>query len=277
MTDEPTAVAEDTPTAVPQEETPEEGLTFEFADTPAEGPEATGQQEEASPEEQEKIFGKYTSMEEAERAFKESEQRMHQAAEEASVYKKALAVVQPTPAPHAQPDQEQIDEQFRGHLEQSPWQTLNTFVEHKWSELENQKTQQQSALMQEYNRYANDPMYADVAPQVMQSLALEQNPDVEKLFLRTKIANLQNGAASKAASSAAQGRRMHVESGSSRQAGGITRIEIDPDARRTQKAFGMSDAEFNELNKRVAMQQMSGTKGRAPVSIDDWLAQKGGK
>lgn len=273
-TENPTAEAEDTPTAAPQEDAPTEP-TFEFADTPTEGPDATGQEEAVPPEEP--IFGKYTSMEEAERAYKEAERMAHERAEEAATYRKALETVQPTPAAqYPQPDQGQVDEQFRGHLEESPWQTLNMFVEHKWNELESRKSQTQSAMMQEYQKYASDPAFADVAPQVMQNLAMEQNPDVEKIFLRTKIAAMQNGATVKAASDAALGKRMHVESGSSRQPADTIRVEIDPEAKRMQKAFGMSDAEFQDLNRRTAMAKMSGKTGRAPVSIDEWRAAKGG-
>ena len=276
MTDNPEANPEGTPTSAPQDgsgETPNEP-TFQLADTPEDGSSV-----EAVESPSEKIFGKYDTMEDAEHAFKEAEQRMHQATEEASTYRKAVENFSQTPqAPQAPaPDNEAMNEQLRGHLESNPFSTLMSLVNMGIQQSKDTENQQKAQTMGEFKKFASDPVYQGVAQDVWQSIQLEAAPNVEMSFLRAKLSQLSNSQTTEATSNAAMNQRMHVESGGSKQPVDSIRVELSDDARRVAGAFNMNPEEFVNLNKRVAQRKIQGERDKAPVSIDDWVAAGGAK
>jgi hypothetical protein len=269
MTDEPTAQATDTSEPAPQE-TDGDTLQFEIADTPGAEPtvEPTG---DAPPPE--KYFGKYDSMEDAERGFQEAQRAMHEKAEEAAAYRKALEAVQ-TPAQQpqyaGQPDRDTLNDQFRSHLESDPFNALTAHAKYVFQQEQEAVRQQQQALMGEVQKYSTDPNFQDVAADVMQRLPYEQNPNVESMFLRAKIAKMTQQQATQSTQAAAQTQRMHVESGAATSPSDVLRIEVDPDARRVQQAFRDDDARFTDDNKVAAAVKQMGLGGKNPVSIDEY-------
>jgi hypothetical protein len=275
MPDNLVANAEDTPTSTPQEEgTMPPEPTFQFADTSEDGPYAEA--DEAPPV---KYFGKYDTVEEAERGYKEAEREMHQAKEEAAAYRKAIENISQIPAQGQQqpPDTEAMNEQLRGHLESNPFPTLMSLAKMAIQQEREVENQQKSRLMGEFKKFSSDPSYKDVAQEVWQSIQYDPAPNVEMAFLRAKISRLSNGQARQSASNEAMNQRMHVESGRSAQPAETIRVELSPDARRVQGAFNMRNEDFVALNKRVAQKKLRGEREKAPVSIDDWIAQGGGR
>lgn len=274
MTDNPEANTEVTPAPAPQEGSEPTEPTFQLADTPEDGPSVDAN--EVPPD---KIFGKYDSMEDAEQAFKEAEQRMHQATEEASTYRKAVENFSQTPqAPQVPaPDNEAMNEQLRGHLEENPFGTIMNMIKMGVGQEREADAHAKSQRLNEFQKFSSDPAYQDVAQEVWQSIQLDPNPNIEMSFLRAKISRLSNSQATQNTSDAALGQRMHVESGGSKPPIESIRVELSDDARRVAGAFDMNHEEFTALNKRVAERKIQGTRDKAPVSIDDWIAAGGAK
>lgn len=141
-----------------------------------------------------------------------------------------------------------------------------------------ERTQAQSQMMGEYQQFANDPNFADVAGQVMQTLSMHQGtPNVKEAFLEAKLAHIQANAATQQVTDAAMNQRMHVESGVSRQPDSTLRIELDADANRVRDAFKMNDEEWTRLNRNTAMSQQRGEAGKKQFTIDQYRARKAGQ
>lgn len=281
MTTNPKGSVEDTAMQAPQSDKGD-GPIVEFADTPADAPE-TGERGPEAPPEPQMYFGKYTSMEEAEKAFKEAQRGFHEAKEEASVYRKAIESLQSQPQtqgnmPHTgMGNMDEINEKFRSQLESDTWGTLSAFVRHVYNNERQAEAQRQNAMMGQYKQYASDPQFADVAADVMQQLAYEQNPNVEVAFLKAKLDRLQRGQAVQSATDQVNAQRNFVEPSRGRQSEAeVLRIEMDPEARRVQRAFGLSEDQYRELAKSTAMAKVGGQIGKVPVSIDQWRG-RGGK
>jgi hypothetical protein len=233
---------------------------------------------DASVEPAPKYFGKYNSLEEAEVGFAESQSAMHRANEEAAAYRKALDAVQPTPAAQPQPDMEHLNDTFRGQLETDPWNTLMAFTRNAIQQDRSQVQQEQSQMMGEYQKFANDPEFSADAAAVMQQLPFQQNPDVEKAFLRAKLQRMQTTTATQSTQDAALAQRMHVESGGTRPSDNTMRIELDADSARIRNVFPdlQDDAAWAELNRRTAVAKQMGLTGKKQVNIDQYRAMKKG-
>ena len=260
---------------------PQDGLTIEFADADTQGAEPVGhdQGDAVAPEPQSITFAgkEYPSLAEAERAYQEAQRVMHERSEEAATYRKAIESIQaPIPAPQmGQPgSNEALNDQFRSQLENDPWNTLQAFVRHNIQQEQAQAAQHQSAMMGEVQQYAQDPLYQDVAQDVMRQLPFTPEPNVENMFLRAKLQKMQDAMTNGGAAAAAQAQRMHVESGTSRQPDNTLRIQIDPDAHRVKGAFRDTDEGFVASNKVAAVIKQQGMGGKNPVSLDQYRAAR---
>jgi hypothetical protein len=278
MTDPtPEVHVDDTSGAAPTNAEPQ--IQLVASDTPALEPDATTDGN-ASGEPAQKYFGKYNSMDEAEKGYTESQSAMHRANEEAAALRNALDVIKTqTPAPNqGPPDQDAANDQFRAFAEQNPLAAIEFVADKMYQRRDAERTQAQSQMMGEYQKFAGDPNYSDVAGQVMQNLSLHQGtPNVELEFLKAKVAHMQSNSATQQVTDAAMSQRMHVESGSSRQPDSTLRIELDPDANRVKDAFKMNDEEWVRLNRNAALSQQGGQTGRKPVTIDEYRARKAGQ
>lgn len=272
MTDNKEVDAEDTSSSTPQEGSEEP--MFQLADTSDDGPIA-----DADDSPSELIFGKYKTMEEAERGYKEAEHMGLQAKEEVSTLSKAIQNFSQTPQmPQAPaPDNEAMNEQLRGHLETNPFPTLMSLAKMAIQQEKQVENQAKSQMMGEFKKFASDPAYQGVAQEVWQDLQFEDSPNVEMAFLRKKVSQLSNSQNTQSTPDDPTNSRMFAETGSGKPpVKGIT-VELSEDARRVQGAFGDSNEDFIALNKRVAQRKVSGGRDKAPVSIDDWIAEGGGK
>ena len=269
------ATTEDTSTPDPQEP------TVQLVDVDNQGePEGGSQETTAAPEPQgeQLLAGKFKSPEDLANAYQEVERLAHERSEEAATYRKIIEQQQPqtTPAPQPVPDQAALNEKFRAQLAEDPWGTLTNFVKFNVQQGQQQQTAQQQERMNEVNHYASQPEFKDVANEAVSMLTYGQEQDVEKAFLRAKIANMGKAQSQPTQAPLAPG--MHVESGSSRQSDNTLNIQLDPDANRVRNAFGMDEKQWVDLNKRTAqMKQATQGTARPQVSIEQWRAMQGGK
>ena len=262
---------------------PQEGeLTIEFADDADNaqgGPSVEGQGEGAdtTPPPPEMILGKFNSQADLENAYQEVERKLHETSEQKSVYERALESIQGNQTTQTQqpaPDMDAANDQFRTFAEQNPIGAIEFVAEQIVNRREQARTQAQSGMMTRFNTFSEDQLYRDVAPIVMQKMALDPSIDVEKEFMAAKIAQMTTNAQTQGVMQAAQTQRMHVETGSSRQADNTLRIEVDPDAHKLRGAFNdLGDSEeWKNLNIRTAKIQELKSSPKAPVSIDQWTA-----
>ena len=257
--------APDTAPAAPQSQAPAP-MEIEIVDTPAVAPDAAAAP--AAPPQT--GFGKYNSLEDAEKGLKELERTMHEKAQEAATYRKLLderAAAPPTPQFQQAPAD--MDSQFRERLAENPGQVIfemTQFAARKAIE-EQQRTQRD--MVKKYQSYASRPEYAGVAQEVAAQLPFAQESPidpVEGVFLRARLAKLEaqlaNGGVPR------QVNPQFVEpGGASRRTGtNSMRVELDPD---TAKLRGLGNERMHDLARIVAKQKNAGGTMRE-MSIDDW-------
>jgi hypothetical protein len=275
MTEE-TKTAEDTSTEATDEG---KGLAFELVDAEPSSDDSTP----AEPE-QGLILGKYKTIEEQLAAHKEAERAMHAAKEEAAAYKAALENIgTQIPAQNtAPPDVDGINEQFREQLENDPLGTMQQFFQYQLQDAQRIGMERQEAVMKEYQTFATNPDFADVADDVMRELPHLQNPDIEKIFMAKKLDRLKSGAQEvqlDASNREALGRKMHVESGGVGLPKAETvKIENDANGRAIQNVFGMDEKSYESLSKRAAYVEKYGTlnkmTGKKELDIGQWEQMK---
>jgi hypothetical protein len=208
---------------------------------------------------------------------------MHERTEENAVLRKALEQInpqttQPQATPHVGPDMDAINDQFRAFAEQNPIGAVEYVAEQIVNRREQARQEAQVGMMGKFNELSANPIYAGVAPTVMQQMALNPALDVEKAFMGETIKAMAANAQTQAVSQAAQSQRMHVETGSSRASDNTLRIEVDPDAHKLRGAFpDLQGKEWEDLNIRAAKLQQLKPSPKSPVSIVDWQAVKEGK
>jgi hypothetical protein len=252
MPDEPTPT-EDTSTTAPQEP------AVEIVDTPQGEPEGgTTATAPTEPQTQELIFGKYSSMEEAEKAYREAEQKMHDASKEASIYRDQIESSRSTPPQYpAQPNTEEINERFRQSLESQPFETLVALAdqraEEKFRAYTEAKEREQQETFRRFRDFSDKDGYRDVADSVAKNLPFSEPADaVEASFLRERVRMLEErvkkGAGAGSTASALNQRRTFVEPGTGSGTADITRIEVDGDAKKFRSIFpGMNDEQYRKL------------------------------
>jgi len=281
---DPAAQAPENQPVPPQEG----GLTIEFADdvdNAQAGPSVEGQGEggDNTPLRPEWLPEKFETPEAMAQSYQEVERKLSETSAQKSVYERALESIQGNqttqPAHQPAPDLDAVNDQFRTFAEQNPIGAIEYVAEQIVNRREQARTQAQSGLMNKFNELSANPLYQDVAPGVMQKMALDPGLDVEKEFMAAKIAQMQTNAQVQGVTQAAQAQRMHVETGSSRQADNTLRIEVDPNANRIRGAFNDLEGsqEWKDLNVRAARLQEMKESPKSGVSIDQWSAVREGK
>jgi hypothetical protein len=236
-------------------------MEIEIVDTPAAAPEP-----QAAPPAL--IFGKYRTIEDAEKAYAEAQRAMHEKSQEAATYRKVLDERQAAPVtPHPAPPPVDFDGQFRERLAENPAATIFEMTKYAAKQMIDEQQRTQRELVRKYQSFASRPEYASVAQEVAAQLPFAQeNPidPVEGSFLRARIAQLE------AQVSGGLNRPVSVPyvepGGMARRAGtGTMRVELEPDTSRMH----IGQDKMRELAKIVAKQKSSGGDMRG-MSIDDW-------
>lgn len=235
-------------------------MEIEIVDTPVAAPEAPA----APPA---LIFGKYRTLDDAEKAYSESQRAMHEKAQEAATYRKVLDERQaPVATPHQAPPVD-FDGQFRERLADNPAATIFEMTKYAAKQMIEEREQNQRELVRKYQSYASRPEYASVAQEVAAQLPFAQeNPvdPIEGTFLRARIAQLEaqvSGGVNRTVNPP------YVEPGGAARRTGASsmRVELDPDTSR----MNIGQDKMRELARIVAKQKNAGGDMRS-MSIDDW-------
>jgi len=254
--------AEDTATQAQQIAAPAP-MEIEVVDTPAAPAAAVPEAPPAL------IFGKYRSLEDAEKAYSEAQRVMHERSQEAATYRKMLderAAPPPTPA-YQQPPVD-LDGQFRERLAENPGAVIFEAARFAANQIVQEREKSQREMVKKYQSYASQPGYADVAQQVASQLPFaNENPidPVEGVFLRARLAKLEAQLANN--TTASQINPPYVEPGGMARRAGVNsmRVELDSDTAKMH----ISQDKMRELARIVAKQKNAGGDMRG-MSIDDW-------
>jgi len=260
MTEDPKAGAEDTSVETPGT-VDEPKLAIEFAEPETVTAEPTvndGEGAGAVEPQPQQIFGKYATIEDAEKAYQEAQRKMHEATQEASAWRQ---VVQQTPQPGyghpPPPDPGQMDEAFREQWENSPYMTMQAAIQSAIQSSQQASMNQQSQTMQMVEQLGANPEYADVKDAVLQKLPYNPRADIEKLFMQEKLAKVQRDfAVKKEDLSAIEGKktRMHVEAqGAGRVGTEKLTIQISAAEREAAKKLGLNEDDIvNAMKRKMA-------------------------
>ena len=257
---------EDKGTPAPAAATPP--VEIEVVDTPTPPEEvAPAPQEDKQP----LYFGKFRSLEDAEKAYSEAQRTMHEKAQEAATYRKMLDETRQAPPTPAYPQQhvpQDFDDRFREQLANNPGQTLFGMIRHVAGEMIKERDNANLETVKKFQTFSSRPEFADVAPEVAADLPFANQPidPVEGLFLRRKIAKLE--AALKSGAGTQPVNPQFVEPGNvaRRMSNNSIRVELDPD---TAKLRNLGTDKTRDLARIIAKQKMQGGTMRE-MSIDDW-------
>lgn len=237
-------------------------MEIEIVETPVSAPAA----EPAAPPAL--IFGKYRTVEDAEKAYSEAQRAMHEKSQEAATYRKMLDERASAPSPQAQAPPVDFDGQFRERLAENPAQTIFEMTKYAAKQMIEEREKGQRELVRKYQSYASRPEYASVAQEVAAQLPFAQeNPidPVEGSFLRARIAQLEAQVSGAAAPRPVAVPFVTPGGAASRTGAGSMRVELDPDTSRMH----VGQDKMRELARIVAKQKNSGGDMRG-MSIDDW-------
>jgi len=198
----------------------------------------------------------YKSIQAAEQAAEEAKRRMHEATEEAAELRGRVSQFEQQQQTFQQQQQrsqqqqgsqtrDEQNEMFREHLSEDPIGAFERMVGVINQSHQNQTTQQQQQVMDDYNHFASDPEFADVADEVAKALPTTKETSMESLFLKTKMNKLKNFGATQKAED--MSRKAFSESGvgqGSRDDG--VQIVVGPEERKFARAFGMSDKDLRK-------------------------------
>ena len=213
-------------------------------------------------------FGKYRTVEDAEKAYSEAQRAMHEKAQEAATYRKLLDERAAAPPPqYQQPPAVDLDGKFRERLAENPAETIFEMTRFAAKQMIEEQTRAQRELVKKYQTYSSRPEYASVAQEVASQLpfAHEQPIDpVEVAFMRAKLAKMEAAMANTASNVNVP----YVEPGGAarRTGAGAMRVELDPD---TAKMRQFDERKVRDLARIVAMQKNNGGTMRE-MTIDDW-------
>lgn len=236
---------------------------IEVVDTPVAAPEG---QTQAQPAQAPLYFGKYRTLEDAEKAYSEAQRQMHEKAKEASIYRQMVEERQaaPTPAPAPAVD---FGEKFREKLADDPWGTLTSMMEFQVNRRLEAERANQLAQLKKYQEFSSRPEYADIATDVASQLPFAQQPidPIEGAFLKAKLAKLESQLAGGGMARPVTPPFVEPGNNASRGNNSSIRVELDSDAAR----FKADPNKMRDLARVIAKHKMAGGDMKA-MSIDDW-------